>query len=244
MQKPESTPDSRFARRRVLVIGVGGLGAAATVALAAAGVGGLGLMDPDPVELSNLHRQLLYANDDLGQLKVDVARRWLARRYPKLTVTTWALRFDAAHARVVRDFDVVIDGTDSMAAKFLISDVAVLQRVPLVHAGVLGLRAQLTTIIPGVSACLRCIFEEEPPADEVPTCQAAGVLGPIVNLAGTLQAAEAVAVLRSGRGTHTGQLLTIDARQAGWRSVPLYTNPHCPMCTAHQDPEIGRRSEA
>ncbi len=133
-----STIDEKIARGRVLVIGVGGLGAPAATALATAGVGTLGLVDPDAVEVSNLHRQPLYTDADVGRPKVEVAAERLRGLAPALRVATWCARFGPSDVHLLRGFDVVLDGTDTIAAKFAVSDAAVTAGVPLVHAGVLG----------------------------------------------------------------------------------------------------------
>src|SRR5438309_11107015 len=150
--------DPRLAASRVLVIGVGGLGAPAATALAAAGVGTLGLVDPDAVELSNLHRQPLYTGADVGRPKVEVAAERLGALAPALRVETWPARFGPSDAHLLRRFDVVLDGTDTIAAKFVVNDAATLAGVPLVDAVVLGFRAQLLTVLPGRSACHRFLF--------------------------------------------------------------------------------------
>src|SRR5262245_40585315 len=214
---------------RVLIVGVGGLGAPAAETLAAAGVGTLGLVDFDRVELSNLHRQPLYASADVGRPKVEVAAERLQASHPSLRVETWRLRFDAGQARLVAGFDVVLDGTDTIGAKFVVNDAAVAAGVPLVHAGVLGFRAQLLTVLPRATACYRCVFEEAPPPGDVPSCAEVGVLGPTAALAGALQAAEALRVL-AGRPALAGRLLSIDVLAGRHRLVPLAPNPRCPAC--------------
>src|SRR5437867_8384702 len=208
-----------LAGARVLLVGMGGLGTPAATALAAAGVGLLGLIDPDVVELSNLHRQPLYESGDIGRPKVDAAAARLCARTPQLRVETWRMRFGAEHGELARAFDVVLDGTDTIAAKFAVNDATLAAGVPLVHAGVLGFQAQLLTVLPGRSACYRCVFEDPPPAGDVPTCQEAGVIGPLTALAGALQAAEAVRLLTTGDAALADRLLTIDVRSGRWRSV-------------------------
>lgn len=227
---PLPAPAANLADARVLIVGLGGLGAPAAATLADAGVGRLGLVDPDRVELSNLPRQLLYDEHDVGRPKVDAARARLAASHPALTVETWVERFQAEHAPLAAAFDVVLDGTDSIAAKFLLSDTACALGVPLVHAGALGFRAQVLTILPGETACYRCIFEEPPPPDDVPSCQEAGVAAPAVVLAGTLQAADAIRLLSGERPAFAGRLLTIDTRHGTWRSVPVSRYPGCSAC--------------
>jgi len=235
-----STIDENLARSRALVIGVGGLGAPAAMALAAAGVGTLGLIDPDVVELSNLHRQPLYASADVGRAKVEVAAERLGALAPALRVETWRARFGPADAHLLGSFDVVLDGTDTIAAKFVVSDAAVAAGVPLVHAGVLGFRAQLLTVLPGRSACYRCVFEEAPPPGDVPSCQEAGVLGPVTALAGALQTAEALRLLTGLPPAHANALLAVDTQAGSWRTVPVAPNPRCPACA----PRAAERSHA
>jgi len=218
---------THLAASRALVVGVGGLGAPAAMALAAAGADTLVLVDPDRVEVSNLHRQPLYDAADVGQPKVDVAAARLRALHPGLRVETSQSRFEPRH---LLGCDVVLDGTDTIAAKFAVNDACVAAGIPLVHAGVLGFRAQLLTVLPGQSACYRCVFEEAPPPGDVPSCQDAGVLGPVPVLAGALQAAEAIRVLAGTSPAFAGRLLTIDTREGRWRSIPVTPNPRCPAC--------------
>jgi len=244
MHQPTTTSTTALlSRARVLVVGVGGLGAPAAQALAQAGVGMLGLVDPDRVEVSNLHRQPLYDDADVGRRKVDAAAARLAALAPGCRVETWAERFDAGYGGLARRFDAIVDGTDTVAAKFVVNDVAVATGVPLVHAGVLGFRAQLLTVLPGTSACYRCVFEEPPPPGEVPSCQEAGVLGPVPVLAGALQAAEAIRVLLGEQPLLADRLLTIDLASATWRHVPVARNPVCTACAAPFGADAAGRSE-
>ncbi len=220
----------------MLIIGLGGLGAPAAQALARAGVGTLGLIDHDVVEISNLHRQPLYDSGDLGVAKVVAAAARLRTLAPELRVETWRERFGREHAHRLRGFDLVLDGTDTIAAKFTVNDAAVMAGVPLVHAGVLGLRAQLLTVLPGRSACYRCVFEEAPPAGDIPSCSEAGVLGPTTTLAGALQAAEAIRVLTGAGALFANRLLTIDLRAGRFHTVPLAQRPRCPACAVAHGP--------
>jgi adenylyltransferase/sulfurtransferase len=225
------TAAQRLARARVLIVGVGGLGSPAAMALAAAGVGELGLVDSDVVEISNLHRQPLYGDADLGHAKVDVAAARLRATAPALRIVAWRERFPAGEAaRALPGFDVVLDGTDTIAAKFAVNDAAVAAGVPLVHAGVLGFRAQIMTVVPGASACYRCVFEDAPPPGEVPSCEEAGILGPTAALAGALAAAEAVRIVGGAGASYAGRLLVIDTSGGRHRSVPIGRRPHCRTC--------------
>jgi len=221
----------RLGRARALLIGVGGLGSPAALALARAGIGELGLVDPDVVEVSNLHRQPLYGDADLGRAKVDVAAERLRTIAPALRIITWRERFpDGAAVRTLPHFDVVVDGTDTIAAKFAVNDAAVVARVPLVHAGVLGFRGQIMTVLPATTACYRCVFEDAPPPGEVPSCEEAGILGPTAALVGALAAAEAVRIVTGTGSSYADRLLVIDAFDGRHRSVSIGRRPHCRTC--------------
>jgi adenylyltransferase/sulfurtransferase len=227
---------------RALVIGVGGLGCPAALGLARAGAGTIGLVDPDVVEVSNLPRQILYDEGDLGRPKVLVAAERLGAIAPATRMIAAQARFTAHDAAWLRDFDVVLDGTDSIAAKFVVSDAAVAAGVPLVHAGAVDFRAQLLTVLPGRTACYRCVFEDAPPPDDVPSCQEAGVVGPVVALAGALQAAEALRVGTGAPPRFADRLLSIDLRTGTWRSVPVARTRHCAACGTPADRDAARRS--
>jgi len=224
--------DPRLAAARVLVIGVGGLGTPAAVALATAGVGTLGLVDPDRVERSNLHRQLLYRTSDVGRPKVDAAADRLREAHGTVAVVPIARRFAPGDVALVRGWDAVVDGTDTIAAKFAVNDAAVAARVPLAHAGALGATVQLLTVLPGTSACFRCVFEEEPPAGDVPSCREAGALGPAVAVGGALQAAEVVRVLTGRRPGFADRLATLDLWTGRWRTVPVSVARRCAVCAS------------
>jgi molybdopterin/thiamine biosynthesis adenylyltransferase len=221
----------RLGRARAILIGMGGLGSPAALALARAGIGELGLVDPDVVEISNLHRQPLYGDADLGRPKVDVAAERLRTIAPALRVVTWCERFpDGAAARALPHFDVVLDGTDTIAAKFAVNDAAVAARVPLVHAGVLGFRGQIMTVLPATTACYRCIFEDVPPPGEVPSCEEAGILGPTAALVGALAAAEAVRIVTGTGASYANRLLVIDTLDGRHRRVSVGRRPDCRTC--------------
>lgn len=241
---PASNTADDLARARVLIAGVGGLGAPAAEALAAAGVGTLGLFDPDVVDVSNLHRQPLYDDAAIGRSKAAVAAERLRAQVPGLQIE-WERRAIAdGDAPLVARFDVVLDGTDSIAAKFLVNDLAVAANRPLIHAGVVGMRGQLLTVCPGHTACYRCIFETPPPPEEAVSCTEAGVLGPLPALLGALQAAEAVRVLRGETAAFADRLLTIDAWSGTWRSVSLARRLTCAVCGPGLGAPVASRSIA
>jgi adenylyltransferase/sulfurtransferase len=226
----DATP-RRLADASVLVVGVGALGCAVAETLAAAGLGRIALVDHDVVERSNLHRQLLHRTADLGRPKVDSAAATLQARHPSLAIERHALRFDAANAAALAaDHACIVDATDGIATKFLINDAAVGLGRPLVHAGILRFQGQLMTIVPGMSACYRCLFGAPPADGSLPSCQEAGVLGSLAGTIGTLQAAEAIRIVTGTGALLTDRLLTYDALAGGWRHVRLRRNPSCPAC--------------
>ena len=226
----------RLATARVLVVGVGALGCPAARALAAAGVGTIVLVDPDRVEVSNLHRQPLHSTATIGQPKVESAAAALRREFSGVAVETHAVRLDAQNLPALfAGADFVIDATDGAAAKFLINDGAVRCGVPFSHAGILGFLGQTMTVRPGQSACYRCLFPEPPSEAEVVSCRDAGVIGPLAGAVGAIQGGEAIKHL-TGRGAPLlDRLLTIDARSGRWRHVRLAHNPRCPVCAAPAD---------
>jgi len=239
---PAPHTDDALARARVLIVGVGGLGAPAAAALAEAGVGTLGLADPDVVEASNLHRQPLYDDAAIGAPKVDVAAGRLRALRAGLGVEALRLRVETQASLLAR-FDVVIDGTDSIPSKFALNDLAVAVGRPLVHAGVVGMRGQLLTVLPGRTACYRCVFESPPPPDDLVSCTEAGVLGPLPAFVGALQAAEAVRICTGAAPLFADRLLSIDALSGTWRSVPLARRLSCAACGPRDSASAATRSE-
>ncbi|HEU4384449.1 MAG TPA: HesA/MoeB/ThiF family protein [Anaeromyxobacteraceae bacterium] len=224
-----------LAEKSALVVGAGGLGGPALLALGAAGVGRLVVVDDDQVETSNLNRQPLFVEADLGARKAEAAAVRLRRLYPAARVEAHDRRFDADSAiDLVLAADVVLDGADNFPTKFLISDAAVMAGRPLVHAGVLRYTAQLLTILPGRTGCLRCLFEEPPPQGSVPSCAEAGILGPLAGMAGALMAGEAMRLLAGERGAYAGRLVTLEARAARPRVVVVRRRPGCPACEGRQ----------
>ena len=232
MEAAETTTyDHRVRNGKVLVVGVGGLGCPAALALARAGVGTIGLIDPDLVELSNLQRQILHATPDIGRPKVDSAREKLQRVNPAATTVTYHQRLSVENLPTLfHAYDFIIDGTDGVATKFLINDGAVLLRKPFSYAGIVQFQGQTLTVLPGISTCLRCFFPEPPAGDEIPTCQESGILGSIAGTIGILQAAEAVKYLSGTGELLTDRLLTYDALAPRWREVHVRRSRHCPLC--------------
>ncbi len=219
--------------RSALVVGVGGLGCPAALSLAAAGVRRLTLIDPDVVELSNLHRQPLHLDGDLGRRKVDSAAEKLRAAFPELALELRPERLTAANAEALfAAHEVAMDCTDGVDTKFLLSDAAVLTGVPLVYAGVLRFEGLVMRVQPG-GPCLRCLFETAPA--DAPTCAQAGVLGSMAGLVGGLQAQVA---LRPNAAVGLAQLHVLDGRALSFRSINVRRRADCPACGAGGKPVL------
>ena len=201
---------------RILIVGVGGLGVPALWSLARAGTRRLTIVDPDPVEVSNLARQVIYRDRDIGKSKVDAASRWLGERFPGVKVEAHAVALDASNAaRFVAAHDFVIDATDSPAAKFLINDTCIAARTPFVYGGVVRMTGQAMTVIPTETACIRCVFETPPDEEEIQSCREAGIVGPVAGAIGEMQAGEAMRASRAQKPLLSGKILTYDASGTG-----------------------------
>lgn len=188
-------------------------------------------MDPDVVALSNLHRQPLYLEADVGMSKVETAARRLRQIHPHLEVHTVAERLTHMDQLLplALSHEYIIDGSDNFATRFLANDAALMANRPLVHGAATGLRGQLMTILPRRSTCLRCLFEA-PPETDAPTCQEAGILGPLVMEIGWLAAMELIKLKEHGSGSLTDRMLTIDLATGMRRHVPLARQPECRGC--------------
>ena len=215
---------------KVLIIGVGGLGAPAALYLAAAGVGTIGLVDGDNVELSNLQRQVIHFTPDVGKPKVLSAQEKISAINPDIKVVTYQTRVNAGNiARIIKDYDFIIDGTDNFAAKFLINDACVFGAKPFSHGGILRFDGQAMTYLPGTT-CYRCIFGAPPAKGTVPTCSQAGILGAVAGLLGTIQAAEALRFLIGKGELLINRLLIFNALEMKFRQAEFKKNPNCPLC--------------
>lgn len=216
---------------KVLIVGAGGLGAPAALYLAAAGVGTIGIVDSDKVELSNLQRQVIHFTDDLNRPKVESAADKMKRINPDVTVRAHEEYVKADNIRDLLDgYDFVIDGVDNFPTKFLINDACVMMGIPFAHGGILRFAGQAMTVVPGKTACYRCVFREPPPRNVVPTCSQAGVLGAIAGMLGTIQAAEALKFITGAGEPLADSLLTFDALTMTFRKVALRRQPDCPVC--------------
>jgi molybdopterin-synthase adenylyltransferase len=216
---------------KVLIIGAGGLGAPTALYLAAAGVGTLGIADGDTVDLSNLQRQVIHFTKDINRPKVASAKEKMHAINPDVKVTAIGEHVFAHNIRdIIRGYDFVVDGTDNFAAKFLINDACVLEDIPYSHGGILRFTGQTMTILPGVSACYRCVFQAPPPKNAVPSCSQAGVLGAIAGMLGTIQAAEVLKYVTKAGTLLENALLTFDALDMEFRKVKLHRRNACAVC--------------
>lgn len=224
---------ARLAAARVLIVGAGGLGSPAALYLAAAGVGTLGLVDDDRVDESNLHRQLLYGTADVGRPKLDAAVARLANVNPLVQLVRHDTRLDRGNARpLIADYDIVLDGTDTFAARYAINDACVALGVPFVYGSVARFEGQVSVFAAPDGPCYRCLFPQPPAPGSVPTCAEEGVLGVLPGIIGLWQATE---VLKwcAGLGTSlAGRLVLYDALAARTHEVAVPRQPGCPTCGA------------
>lgn len=222
----------KLSRAKVLVIGAGGLGSPASLYLAAAGIGTIGLVDGDVVDLSNLQRQILHSTATVGTPKVESGRKTLAALNPDITIKTYPLNVDADNIlSLVSDYDIVLDGSDNFATRFLVNDACFFAKKTLVSASMFRFEGQLTTIKPHAGyPCYRCLYPEPPPAGLVPNCQEAGVLGVLAGTMGILQASEAIKEILGIGETLADRLLIYDALEMKFRKVGRPKDPACRLC--------------
>jgi molybdopterin/thiamine biosynthesis adenylyltransferase len=215
---------------RILIVGVGGLGVPAALTLGrAASAMVVGLIDPENVELSNLPRQIVYRTADVGQPKVTAAARALVEDFPELMVETMPFRLEPENAAdIVSEYHFVIDGADDPATKFLLNDSCLAAGRPFVYAGVLGFSGQAMTVLPGRTACLRCLFEQPPGDQDALGCRDAGIIGPVAGAIGSLQAQEGIAFLSGETPRLAGKILTYDALATPrTRLIEVAPRPQC-----------------
>ena len=221
----------RLLASSVLLIGAGGLGSPAAWYLAAAGVGRIGIIDRETVTLSNLHRQILHTSDSVGQPKTSSARERLHALNPGIVVEPIQASLHAANAlSLIAGYDVVLDGSDNFATRYLVNDACVLLGKPLISGGVVHVGGQVMTVLPKRSACFRCVFPEPPQPGAIPSCQAAGIVGAVAGVIGSVMAHEAIKVLVGFGHAPTDRLMVFDGDAGRVREVPLQRNPACAVC--------------
>ncbi|MDF0644400.1 MAG: molybdopterin-synthase adenylyltransferase MoeB [Nitrospira sp.] len=222
----------KLAGAKVLLIGAGGLGSPAALYLAAAGIGTIGLVDGDVVDLSNLQRQILHSTASLGQPKVESGRNTLAAINPEISIKTYHQLVDADNILpLIKEYDIVLDGSDNFATRFLVNDACFFAKKTLISASMFRFEGQLTTIKPHAGyPCYRCLYPEPPPAGLVPNCQEAGVLGVLAGTMGVLQASEAIKEILGIGETIADRLLIYDALEMKFRKVGRPKDPACRLC--------------
>ena len=215
---------------KVLMVGAGGLGSPITIYLTLAGVGTVGLVDFDDVDVTNLQRQILHFNDDIGRSKVESAVETLKAYNPDTTVNVHEEPISSVNAmEIMKDYDVIVNGADNFPTRYLVNDAAYLSGKTLVDGSILLFDGQATKYIPGQGG-YRCLFPTPPPPGEVPSCAEAGVLGMLPGMVGTIQATEVVKQILGVGDSLSGRLLLIDALSMEFRTVKIRRNPQCPLC--------------
>ncbi len=222
---------AKLLQAKVLMVGAGGLGSPAAYYLAAAGVGTLGIIDNDVVDISNLQRQILHANDRVGMPKVDSAKKTLEGLNPDVKVVPYQAKLTSENImEIIKDYDLVVDGCDNFPTRYLVNDACVLTGRPNVHGSIFQFEGQATVFYPGKGPCYRCLYPEPPPAEMAPSCAEAGVLGVLPGLIGVIEALEAVKLILGKGDTLVGRLLHFNTLTMEINTLKLRRDPNCPMC--------------
>jgi adenylyltransferase/sulfurtransferase len=221
---------------KVLIVGAGGLGSPVALYLALAGIGTLGIVDFDTVDVSNLQRQILHTDADVGRPKVISAKETINAHNPETNVTIHEEPINSDNAMdIIPNYDIIVNGADNFATRYLVNDAAFLAGKPLVDGAILVFDGQATTYVPG-QGCYRCMFPEPPPPGEVPNCSEAGVIGALPGLVGSIQALEVIKLAMGVGETLTSRMLLIDALTMDFREIKIRQNPDCKLCGAN--PEV------
>ncbi len=216
---------------KVLLVGLGGLGSPCAIYLSACGVGTLGVIDFDRVELSNLHRQVIHFTKDIEKSKVDSAKEKIKNLNPHVQVITHRETFQANNAlAIIKDYDLIIDGTDNFPTRYLINDACILSKKPYVFGGIFRFEGQVSVFGFEDGPCYRCLFEEPPQPGEIPSCAEAGVMGVLPGIIGLLQTNEVIKIICQIGEPLKGRLLIFDALTTRFREIQIKRNPNCPLC--------------
>ena len=217
-----------------IVIGAGGLGVPLLQYLSAAGVGRIGVVDFDVIDPTNLQRQVLYGTKDVGRRKIEVAKERVQQINPNIDVQTYETRLTSENAlEILKDYDVIIDGTDNFPTRYLVNDASVLLKKPNVYGSIFRFEGQASVFWAEKGPCYRCLYAEPPPPGLVPSCAEGGVLGVLPGIVGSIQAIETIKVLLGKGDTLVGRLLVFDALRMKFRELRLRKNPECPVCGEH-----------
>jgi molybdopterin/thiamine biosynthesis adenylyltransferase/rhodanese-related sulfurtransferase len=222
---------AKLLKAKVLMIGAGGLGSPSAYYLAAAGVGTIGIIDNDVVDVSNLQRQILHANDRVGMPKVESAKKTLEGLNPDVKVVPYEAKLTSENImEIIKDYDLVVDGCDNFPTRYLVNDACVLTGKPNVHGSIFQFEGQATVFYPGKGPCYRCLYPEPPPAEMAPSCAEAGVLGVLPGLIGTIEALEAIKLILGKGDSLIGRLLCFNTLTMEINDLKLRRDPRCPMC--------------
>ena len=230
---------AKLLQAKVLLVGAGGLGSPAAYYLAAAGVGTLGIIDNDVVDISNLQRQILHANDRVGMPKVESAKKTLEALNPDVKVIPYQAKLTSENImEIIKDYDLVVDGCDNFPTRYLVNDACVLAGKPNVHGSIFQFEGQATVFYPGKGPCYRCLYPEPPPAEMAPSCAEAGVLGVLPGLIGVIEALEAIKIILGKGDTLVGRLVHFNTLTMEINTLKLRRDRSCPVCgdnpTIHQ----------
>ena len=230
MPQVGSVGQRKLLASKVLIVGAGGLGSPIAIYLTLAGVGTIGIVDFDTVDVTNLQRQILHQNDDIGRPKALSAQETLKAYNPDVNVRIHEEPITSENAfDIIPQYDIIINGADNFPARYLVNDAAYLSGKPLIDGSILLFDGQATVYLPG-QGCYRCLFPTPPPPGEVPSCAEAGVLGMLPGLVGSIQATETVKQILGVGESLSGRLLLIDALDMDFRAVKIRRNPDCPLC--------------
>lgn len=215
----------------VLIIGAGGLGSPLAFYLTAAGIGRIGIVDFDVVDFSNLQRQIIHTTNDVGRPKLESAREKLTALNPNVEIETYETRLTSENAlEIIKDYHIVIDGTDNFPTRYLVNDACVLLGKPNVYGSIFRFEGQASVFYAKIGPCYRCLYQEPPPPGLVPSCAEGGVLGVLPGIIGTIQALEAIKLILGIGEPLIGRLLLFDALKMKFRELKLRKNPDCPIC--------------
>jgi len=219
---------------RVLVIGAGGLGSSCLTYISAAGIGNIGIIDFDKVGLENLQRQIIHSESYVGKLKVESAKNRIGHINSDVKVTTYDMKLTPENALdIMQNYDIIADCTDNIPSRYLINDACFILKKPFIHAAAIQFYGQIMAILPGRSACYRCLLPEPPPEEHIPSCEEAGVIGTIVGVIGVLQANEIIKYILNTAGLLSGKLLIVELLNYSFEEVSIDKNPECKLCGNH-----------
>ncbi|NQT95149.1 MAG: molybdopterin-synthase adenylyltransferase MoeB [Candidatus Omnitrophica bacterium] len=217
---------------KVLIVGAGGLGSPCALYLACAGVGTIGIADADKVELNNLQRQIIHSTKEVGKPKVESAQERMVGINSDVKVVPYNMRLKSENILdIIKDYDIVVDGSDNFPTRYLVNDACVLAGKPLSHGGIFRFDGQAITILPKEGPCYRCLFPEPPPPGLVPSCQEAGILGAVAGVIGTIQANEVLKYILGLGDLLVGRLLVFNALNSSFRHVKVPKDPDCSICS-------------